>query len=194
MLKRMPEEYKTQEMFLAILQNWKYRFNDLLKYIPKQLKTNKFYYEAVKVAGDVLGELPWEKRTPGMCEAAVASNGFAIKHVPEKYVTPGLCRSAVTQAGTALQYVPARYITPELCKIAIHSDPWALEFVQAGQQTLEMCLEAVRTKRPRSFERIREVIGNESEAIPAANRPRNPVAYVADEFRTPEVMAAAGES
>jgi hypothetical protein len=51
--------------------------------------------EAVKLNGELLGEIDTKFRTPAVCLAAVQRSGMAIEYVPKKLLTKEMCIETV---------------------------------------------------------------------------------------------------
>ncbi|RQO75170.1 hypothetical protein DBR43_07310 [Pedobacter sp. KBW06] len=84
-LKRVPLEYKTEELCLQVLQ--------------------KSFY--------ALPFVPEKYITAALCQELVLKDGFAIREIPERLISPELCMAAALK-GTMLQFIPAQFLTEEL--------------------------------------------------------------------------------
>jgi hypothetical protein len=194
-LKKLPEEFKTREIYLLAVKYWKYYYEELFTLIPKNILNDPdvdFYYEAVKTAGDALFAVPYKRQTKKMSRAAVKQCGFALQYVARQFLDAKICLDAVKNCGRALRYVPARFITADLCQAAVNSDTWALEFVPAGFQTAKMCMNAVTnpaSRKPPVHEIVRE--SADSEVACLLDESYYPlINFVAEQYRTPELEEA----
>lgn len=75
-----------------------------LRYVPRELLTDKLEHKAVKSNGLSLQFIPEHRRTAGLCTLAVRQNGLAIRYVPDYLKSLQLCKSAVAQNPSALEW------------------------------------------------------------------------------------------
>jgi hypothetical protein len=101
----------------------------VLKYMPENLKTTEMCLAVVQQYGFALKYVPENFKTMELCMAAVQRNGFALEYVPESFKTMELCMTAVQQNGHLLKYVPDNLKTLEMCIMAVQQDRENLKFV-----------------------------------------------------------------
>ncbi len=131
-LRFVPKELQTQKLcILAVLQeSWG------LRHVPEELRTPEVCLAAVQRDGANLEFVPEEGRTPDICMAAVQNEGRVLCHVPEACKTEAICLEAVRKDGYALKWVPERLRTPEICETAIRQDNRAVAFVPESFWTI----------------------------------------------------------
>ena len=106
----LPEEFKTAEVYRAVLGDKFYNF----KYVPKEFKTPELCQIAVQNDVCSLSHVPEKLKTPELYLAAVQTDGFALWFVSDELKTPELCLAAVrNNYGVAFEYMPKEFITAE---------------------------------------------------------------------------------
>ena len=65
-----------------------------LKYVPKEMRTEKIYLEAVKNDGTSLRYVPKNKQTLAIALAALRQNPESIEYLAPMFRTPEVCRAA----------------------------------------------------------------------------------------------------
>lgn len=139
-LNEVPRTYLTEELCInALIQ-----FGWVLKFIPKNFRTDKILRTAVIKDGTAIQYIPEEERTYSLCLAAVINNGWTLKFVPKKYRTKKIYEEAVISFGNSLEYVPQQYITEKLCTQAVYSSGSALRYVPKKYRSKKLCLRAIK--------------------------------------------------
>jgi len=129
-----------------------------IRYVPKNIKTVEFFFEAAKENCMVLEYMPENLKTEQFCVEAVKQNDDVLFHVPEKFfeicreasktvekpAETTLCEKTVKNGGLALEYVPGKFKTYEVCLEAVKKSGWALQYVPEKFKTVELCFEAVK--------------------------------------------------
>ena len=134
-ISKLNEEKKQQIHLKAVNNN-----GLLLKFVPRELMTQKMCLDAVNNNGLALEFVPQEQRTDNVLQVAVNQNGLALELIPDDQRTEEICKIAVAQNGLALELVPDDQRTEEICKIAVAQNGLALKYID------EMLLADLLTK------------------------------------------------
>lgn len=88
----------------------------MLREVPEERRTEAMYLTAVKNnkgCEGILGELPKSMLTPELCQCAVEASGYNLEFVPEDMKTPEMCRTSLYSSAdlayedcVILQYIP----------------------------------------------------------------------------------------
>jgi len=117
-LRHIPVSMWSTELALEAIQrahNRKKR--EVIEMMPEHLKTKQFYYDAVRLDGDLLFCIPVQDRIPEICLAAVKQDGYAIQYVPKILLQVyDICLAAVKQNSGALRYVPTEHMQQQIKK------------------------------------------------------------------------------
>jgi hypothetical protein len=138
-LKNVPEEMKTPELCLEVIDdftNWKTRRKSVKrKLFP--LNTEAACRAAIEAWPDVLDYISAEFKTPELCQFAVKKDGKAIKFVPEKFLTEDFCKEAVKKNADAIKEIPEQFSTAELWRTAISKSVYLLQDIPPSLATEE---------------------------------------------------------
>jgi hypothetical protein len=118
-LKRVPEEYKTREFYLGIVENTP--TYQLIMYTPDEYKTYEFCLTAVKKHPDNYRYVPDEFKTPELTFAAAELLLPDCKLIPAVQQTRELWQHAVQYNGKSLGKIPESERTAEICVTALNT-------------------------------------------------------------------------
>jgi len=138
-LKAVFEEYS---WFLKFEQNPR-----VLKFIPKQLKTQEMCDKAVKYNIQLLKYVPEQFRTQEMCNKAIGKNPWTLELVPEQFKTQEMYNKVVGKYPWALELVPEQFKTQKMCSEAVEFSIQFLKYVPDHLKTEEMCNKAIEQNR-----------------------------------------------
>lgn len=104
-LKGMKEEYITEEIAMAAIENYPYA----LQFVPVILRNEAMWNKAVEKAGSTIKYVPKEKRTKELSEIAVHNCPRAIQYVPKEYQSRELSEFAVKNDIASIKYISRDY-------------------------------------------------------------------------------------
>lgn len=118
----IPKDKLTEEILLDVAKNNKY----LIKYIPLEMRTAKFWQEYISSGGS-LSEVQNNLKTPELCKLSVENNINNIAYVPDYQKTDEICKIVMSKDYFDLmKYIPENKFTPtaineillnDVCKI-----------------------------------------------------------------------------
>jgi peptide methionine sulfoxide reductase MsrB len=185
-LRYIPKELQTERMCFTAVSNNGYA----LQYVPKELRTERMCFTAVSNTGQALQYVPEEMQTERMCLAAVSTYGYALQYVPEELRTERMCLAAVSKNGHALSYVPEELRTERMYLAAVSNDGRALQYVPKELRTERMCLAAV-SNDGHALSYVPEELRTERMCLAAVSKDGYALKYVPEELRTQRMYLAA---
>jgi len=148
-IKYVPERFKRQELFEALLNHDDFEFDEF----PELFTNNSFCLAAVKEYGAMLKYVPEKFKTLGLCRHAVKSFGSSLQHVPESLKELSLCRLAIKCDGKAYSFVPEhlrcrdiKKLTVDYFNTAVRKNYSEIADIPIDILTTEHCLIAVKQK------------------------------------------------
>jgi len=99
-------------------------------YLPHQLQSHEFYFDAVKESPDVISYVPKEFLCEELCLHAIKFKPRSISRMSLGCKTKAVCLAALAADGHLIQYVQKSMLTKELVDVALRQNPEAIKSVK----------------------------------------------------------------
>lgn len=123
----IPPEFITEELCITSLKN-NWLHEDLIRYIPKNLITEKFAVRIVEISAVYLKYLPVEAINKNVILKAVKRSSHAIKYIPEKYKTDKTYKTLIDANPKILKHIANPNLS--LCKYALDKSPSSIAYIK----------------------------------------------------------------
>lgn len=108
----IPNTFLTKENIeLALINDPKEVFK-----LPEEIR-DKYLSFAVSLRGQILANIPREKKTAGLCRLAFANNYLAFKYIPHEFKTQDMCLRALAGNPRLIKYVPITLLNEDFLEV-----------------------------------------------------------------------------
>ena len=108
----IPNTFLTKENIeLALINDPKEVFK-----LPEDIR-DKYLSFAVSLRGQILANIPREKKTAELCRLAFANNYLAFKYIPHEFKTQDMCLRALAGNPRLIKYVPITLLNEDFLEI-----------------------------------------------------------------------------
>ena len=91
-----------------------------------------FCKRALNLDGELIRYVPKTLKSVDIYKEALTNTGFVLEFIDKEDITEELCEIAVKQASSALQYVPIELQTPKIISIALEKDDYAKKYIKVN--------------------------------------------------------------
>lgn len=134
------------------------RYRNIIKFIPRQLLTEKILFAAIDQDPHIFRYIPWNLLTKELSKYAIEKSFINFRYVPSHVTTEDILLTAIDKNYNVFKDILDVFITEKLCIAVVKKSAKMIGYISNELRTKDVILAAIEQDPYYMFERYYNVI------------------------------------